>query len=709
MTFLGAGYTPKHFEFYDPNKMGKGDSAHDNVAEIIIDRFREAALYKNSNAVYQGKSTVALLREADYATEKRYSPAESEVLRQAFRNGPNGYYGLSSAKTTSIANWKSELVAGDPGALVQIVPTPDPRLPEAAVLRLREQVKKELVQRMVESGVTDPAVLMTPNGRGLHTIVKEFLDEKAEALRQIEKARVVAAASNTAKRVQNKIRDVVIEGGFREAYAGYSTNQIKYGVAIMRFPYWQRRMVYSDKQSGKGRPTRVEKTVPTFRNVSPWNFFVTPDAADVADVTACMEYKEVSKATLIGLAKDKRYKSDAILSVLDEYTDKPRSWMFPLAEVESENAEAPGRISVWAPEETVAVIYHEGTMSGADLEAYGETGYDPLKLYHVTAEVCCNRTIRCEIVDPKKALPRSYAVTKYEDLGPGVWNGVGVPGILHDSQTRLNRLYHVWEDNVQWAAMPPRLINKQALQNATDAAHIAPGGDYEINDMLGMGNVPDPIRPIRAVSAQYQMLLPLMRQIIQQADAEVGVPDLSDMSTFGRGSLGELSARVSQAVRRVRSAAFSEDRSMKAIWQVLFEYVLDENKGLIDEADLDMNYLGVVGLLSAEQEKRAKIERLQLTMQGIQSGLVPQQAGEFVMTDLLQDMGLPTDALGMQNPVTENAIAIATASGGGALSGGMGMNQVPQLDGRSGAMAGVQGAIAQPNGGGSMAAPLGPV
>ena len=112
--------------------------------------------------------------------------------------------------------------------------------------------------------------------------------------------------------------------------------------------------------------------------------------------------------------------------------------------------------------------------------------------------------------------------------------------------------------------------------------------------------------------------------------------------------------------------------------------MLDENKGLIDEADLDMNYLGVVGLLSAEQEKRAKIERMQLTMQGIQSGLVPQQAGEFVMTDLLQDMGLPTDALGMQNPVTENAIAIATASGGGALSGGMGMNQVPQLDGRSG-------------------------
>ena len=120
-----------------------------------------------------------------------------------------------------------------------------------------------------------------------------------------------------------------------------------------------------------------------------------------------------------------------------------------------------------------------------------------------------------------------------------------------------------------------------------------------------------------------------------------------------------------------------------------------------------MNYLGVVGLLSAEQEKRAKIERMQLTMQGIQSGMVPQEAGQFVMTDLLQDMGLPTDALGMANPMTESAIAIATSQGG--VVQGTGMSMVPQLDGRSGAMAGVQGAIAQPNGGGSVAPPLGPM
>lgn len=707
MAHLGAGYTPDHFEFYDPNAQARPEDADDIIAEIVIDRFREAARYKSSNAVYQGKSTVALLREADYAMAKRYSNDERQRLQEVFRGGPNGYYGLSAAKTTAIANWKSELVAGDPGALIQIVPTPDPRLPKASVIKIREDIKRELAERMLAAGNLDSAILMDPRGGGLHATVQAFLDEKAEALRQIENARIVAAASNTAKLIQRKMRDVVVEGGFREAYSGFSHGQIKYGIAFMRFPYWRNRVILSDTQRRGAKPKRIERLMPTFANVSPWNFFTTADGADLDGVTACMEYKEYSKATLIGLAKDPRYKAEAILSILDRYAEKSRAWLFPYAEVKSEDGESPGRVSVWSPEETIAVIYHEGLVSGADLQDYGLTGYDEATNYHIIAEVVGNCTIRCEVMDPRKAMPRSYAGTKYDDLGPGVWNAIGVPGILHDSQTRLNRLWHVWEDNLQWATMPPRMVNKHGLQNAADAANIVPGGDYEVNDMLGMGNVPDPIRPIRAVSAQYHLVLSQMQAIIRQADAEVGVPDLSDMSTFGRGSLGELSARVSQAVRRVRNAAFSEDRSMKAIWQVLFEYVLEENKGLIDDADLDMNYLGVVGLLSAEQEKRAKIERMQLTMQGIQSGLVPREAGQFVMTDLLQDMGLPTDALGMSDPMTESAIAIATAQGGQVQ--GMGMNMVPQLDGRSGAMAGVQGAIAQPNGGGSVAAPLGPM
>jgi len=667
----------------------------DTIAKIVMQRFRDARQFKQNNNVYQGKSTVTLLREADYAMEKRFTPEEINGLTDAFGFCPTRYYGLSAAKTVAISNWKSELVAGDPGALVKIIPTPSPRLPRSSIERIKEKVKNELVERMLSNGLADPRMLMNVSNGRLHESVKRFLDDKAIALRSIERAKIVEAASSAANEIQVKLHDTVIEGGFREAYAAFSLNQIKYGVAIMRFPYWQRRVVLSDSQDGKGRPQRVWKTIPTFQDVNPWNFFPTADGRNVLDTTACMEYREINKTTLVGMASDKRYDREAILDILDDYSMKSRTWMFPeSSQTVSENGE---KSTYWGPEELVAVIHHEGFVTGRDLYNHGLTGYDDTEVYNVCAEICCGRTIRVEVKDPRAELPRSYATTKFDDMGAGIWNGVGVPAILHDTQQRINTLWYIWENNIDWSMRPPLQTNPEALKNPQEARSIRPGGKYEVSDLIGPGVSPDPIRTIRGPTAQYQILFPIIQNLIRQADGEVGVPDLADMSTFGRGSLGELSARVSQAVRRVRNAAFTEDTSLKGIWHVLFEYVLDENPALVENADLDMNYVGVVGLLAQEQERKAKTERLGLSMQAVQSGMAPPELGKWAYTDLLKDMGTPTEALGMSDPITENAIAIATSQG--PVTQGSGMQQVPQLDGRSGAISAIPTAIAQPNGG----------
>ena len=705
-TALGVGFTPNTFEFYNEDvPMAKAEEMGDSLARIVMHRFRDARRFKTNNSIYQGKSTIKLLREADYAMEKRFTPEQSDALIESFGFCPTRYYGLSAAKTTAIANWKSEIVAGDPGALVKIIPTPNPRLPRSSVIKIKEEVKQELITRMMASGVGDPSMLMSVDNGRLHDSVKKFLDDKAAILRQLEQAKITAAAMSTAGRIQTLMRDTVVEGDFREAYAAFSMNQIKYGVAIMRFPYWQRRILLSDNQDLKGKPSRQWKTIPTFQDVNPWNYFPTNDGRSVADVTANMEYREISKSTLVNLASDSRYDKEVILDILDTYSMRSRTWMFPeSSETVSENGQSS---MYWGPEELVAVIYHEGFVTGRDLQNFGLTGYEPAKIYNATVEVCCGRAIRVEVENPTAGLPRSYACTKYDDLGQGIWNGVGVPGILHNTQERVNVLYHIWENNVDWSLRPPLQTNPEALKNPSEARMIRPGGKYEVSDLMGGGgSMPDPIRTIRGPSAQYQILYPLIQQLIRQADAEVGVPDLADMSSYGKGSLGELSARVSQAVRRVRNAAFSEDRSMKQIWQVLFEYVLEENPALVEFADLDMNYVGVVGLLTAEQEKKFKMERLSIIMQGTQAGVSPPEIAQFAFQDLYRDMGVPTEALGMNDPLTQNAIAVALGNGAPVASGGGGIPQVPQLDGRSGSISAVPSAIAAPNGGSQIAPPM---
>lgn len=699
MAQIIGGWAPNSLNFYEDETYFAGpEDMKDTIASIVIERFRDARSTKQSLRIYQGKSPIRLLMQAENARRKEYNGDQIDALTQAFGFCPSRFYGLSAAKAKSIVDWKSELVAGDPGSLVKIVPTPSPRLSEASKDQIKLEVKTELMQKLMEAGVADPNYLLKLGSNKLHAGVEKFLKDKTDALRQVEQAKIVSSAMSKASEIQTLMRDVIVEGDFREAYASFSDNQITFGIGIMRFPFWKRRVVLSDKQDGKGRPTRMWKTVPTFRSVSPWNFFPVNDGATVVDNSGNSEYYEISKVNLVALASDKRYDRAAIERILEEYSFKSRAWLFP--EASNTKGEGGNSSTYWGPEESAAVIYHEGFVTGRDLQDYGHTGYEPTSVYSIVAEVCCGITIRLNVLNPISAQARSFATTKFEDLGPGIWNTVGVPAILHDTQERLNTMLHCFENNLDWALRPPLQTNSEALRNPEEASRIVPGGKYEISDLLGASSAaPDPIRAIRGPSAQYQILFPLIQALIRQADAEVGVPDLSDMSTFGRGSLGELSARVTQAVRRVRNAAFSEDRSMEPMLQAIFEYVIDENPELVDGADLDMNYIGVIGLLALEAERKMKIERLGIVMQGVQTGIAPPTVAKYAFEDLYKDLGIPTEALGMSDPLTDNAVATALSRGGSTPPPGLA--GAPQLDGRSGSISSVPTAIAAPNGAGT--------
>jgi hypothetical protein len=278
-----------------------------------------------------------------------------------------------------------------------------------------------------------------------------------------------------------------------------------------------------------------------------------------------------------------------------------------------------------------------------------------------------------------------------------VYNAVGIPHILQNTQDRVNTMYAILESNLDWSLRPPLQVNSEALKNPGEAMRIVPGGRHEVSDLVGAGSMPDPIRAIRGPSAQYQIVWPIIGQIIRQADAEVGIPDLADLSTFGRGSLGELSARVSQAVRRIRAAAFAEDRAMKPIWQAVFEWVAEEHPESLEGADLTLDYVGIVGLLQKESEKKAKMERLALIMQASQAGVAPPEVVKFGFHDLLTQSGVPTSELGMDDPLINNALSIALQ--GGPIGAAPSMAGPPQLDGRSGAMGAIPTAVAAPNGG----------
>jgi hypothetical protein len=677
-TAIVGGYTPNQMSFYEEGKLAAPDDMGDSIARIVMERFRRAHESKRNHRIYQGSTSIQLFREAENAMEKVYNPGDAENIQHAFGFTPSRYYGLSSAKVRGIADWKLDLVAGSVENLVRVTPSPDPRLDEVSKARIKEAVKAELLERMLSSGTGDPKMLLDVVSGRLRPEVKKFLDNRAIAIRQVEQAHMVNAAAGAAAAVQTKMRDMAIEGGFRDAYAAFNYNTFAYGVGILKFPHYQRRVVLSDKQDRKGRAERMWKVVPTFSSVSPWNFFVTNDGRTADDCTAVMEYREYNKAELVRLAKDPKYDGDAILEILDKYSFKGRAWLMPEAtDTKAENGSSAG---YWGPEESVAVLSMQGWLTGSDLQKYGQTGYDSSDILHVHAEVVLGRTIRLEVKDPLQSTPRSYAVSKFDSLGDGVFNAVGIPAILRDTQNRVNTMLHLYEANMDEAARPPKMINPEVFRNPHEAHKIVAGGQYQVSDLFGgAGSMPEPIRALRSPSI-FQIIWPLILQAARLADEEVGVPQMAlTGDQYGKGSLGEYSARISNALRRIKAAAYAEDRALEPMWRTVFETVLDENPVLVENVDLDMSFQGITGILTQDLEKKAKVDRLSLVDHAVQSGVAPPEVAQYAYQDALKATGIPTEALGMDDPLISQAMAIAASNPVPTSPG----NQVPELDGRS--------------------------
>jgi hypothetical protein len=268
--------------------------------------------------------------------------------------------------------------------------------------------------------------------------------------------------------------------------------------------------------------------------------------------------------------------------------------------------------------------------------------------------------------------------------------------MLWDSEQRVNRLMHLFEHNADWASRPPVMKNPTVFRNPYDATVIRPGEQYDVEDRFATsGSMPEPIRRMETVSAQYHLLLTQVGSILRQADEDCGIPAFAySAQDFGRSSLGEYSQRMSNALRTVKQAALNEDMYLtEPAFNGMFYSVMETDRQLRVGQDVNMVIRGMTGLLKEDQQKKAQQQVLPTIFNMAQAGLVPEQAGQYAARVLMEQAGFPVDALGLSDPVMENALAVAASQPASTLASGP---QVPQLDGRSAPVA--PGAVASPNG-----------
>lgn len=667
------------------------DEGKDTIAKIVAQRCRRSYDRQNDYIQYQGKTVWHLKHRAIKQYNREYIASDLQDFVKGFGFEPSRYYGITQQKVNATVDWCVDLVLAQLDAMATCMATPNPDIDSATVERIRFFLMQEIYQYAQDAGIADLNMLLTNKGK-VDDRVKYFLQERAIAIKKLEQARIVSAASEAAKRMQTRMRDITLEGGFRQAYMGMKRDQALYGMGYMRFPVWQRKP-YIEFTAGAG-VKRAWAVIPTFKHVNIHDFFPVDDAPDLQTNTGNTEIVYVTKAEVIRLAGMKEYDKRAIEDVLEEYEDKKRDWIW-IPQNSSDRNESD---SFWDLDERIPMMIHEGYFSGSELSEYGIKGVDMLEYVDARVEVIGGRTVRCQLIKAPKGESRTYFGAPFKQTGSNIFDYVGIAGMLWDTEQEVNRLLHIFEHNIDWSARAPVLYNKSAFENPNDANNLRPGNGYNVNDTLygTSGRLPDPVRTIGTVTAQYHLIMTQVQAFLRMADEACGIPAFAYSSQdMGKSSLGEYTQRMSNALRTIKGMAIAEDMYLiEPMFTGLFEYLMIKEPELREGQDINLQVRGITGLLKEDMQAQKQAETLPLLMQASQSIPGLQAPLSFALRQLLEQAGFPVDALGMTDPVMENALAVAASQ---PLQGyNPAGQQVPSIDGRSGNIPAAN--VAQTNG-----------
>ena len=141
------------------------EKGKDELARIVIQRYRRARDYRDSHIVHQGRSATELMERADRQYRREYTSSERSMMQEAFGFTPSRYYGITQQKVNATVAWHNDLIINNIDAMFTVNPSPEPELDRKTLNYIRQQIREELVKRAMAAGVVDLELLLTPKGK----------------------------------------------------------------------------------------------------------------------------------------------------------------------------------------------------------------------------------------------------------------------------------------------------------------------------------------------------------------------------------------------------------------------------------------------------------------------------------------------------------------------------------------------------------------
>jgi len=530
-------------------------------------------------------------------------------------------------------------------------PAADPDIPDEVKASIKQLMMHEA--QMVQRQTGQP-----PN--------RADIEQRARALYEQAKEVAKKKAADQADDSEDRLEEILREGGFYHALAEFIVDLPIFPFAILKGPVVR---IFPEVvwPTAGGMPSIQQIPKLTWTRVSPFDLWFTPGVADIANAD-CIEKLRVTRAELNELLDLPGYNQQEILAVLNEYgrgglydnwdtTDAERSVL--------ESRENPA----WNRSAMISMMEFNGNCQGRLLQDYGLAVPDELRDYNVQTWMIGSHVIKSHL-SPSPRMRHPYFITSYEKV-PGTPVGNGLTDLLTDMQEASNATLRGLINNLSIASGPQVMIDLDQIAEDENPEELYPWKRWKLRkNPLGAGGISQPVSFFQPTS-NAQALIEVFNKFVDIADDVSAIPKYINGGQTGGGAgrtasgLAMLMGNSSKILQSV-SANIDRDVIEPALQQLVDLVLLTDDTGMLTGEE-NVTVLGVNVAIQRETQRQRQLEFLQGTQNPLDQKIMGIKGRGIVLRSVAQTIGLSEDIVPSDDKLDQMAQADQQAQAAGPI------------------------------------------
>ena len=505
-----------------------------------------------------------------------------------------------------------------------IRPPSDPDVADSVIQQINQLLQHE--SQMVQQHSGQP-----PNPTDELTRREALLESARDAAQTV--------ATQQARDSEDKLEDLLREGGFYNALAEFLVDLSIFPFACIKGP--EVKILPKVTWPKGGGPPQIEQ-VPMlcWTRVSPFDLWWTPGVSDIANAEI-IEKGKLTRAELNDLLDLPGYNTDEIRTVLDQYgqggyydnwdtTDAERAVL--------ENKENPA----WNRSFLISFMQYNGAVQGRLLAQYGIQVDDELRDYYVQAWCIGSHVIKCHL-SPSPRQRHPYFITSFEKV-PGTPIGNGLTDLLIDLQEMANATARSLVNNISIASGPQVVVRDDRLSPDETGEDMYPWKRWHVrSDPLSPQANEDPISFFMPTSNAESMMA-AFDKFVAIADDVSAIPKYVG-GQAGAGGAGRtasgLAMLMGNASKILQTVASNIDRDViePCLTQLADLIMLTDDTGLLTGEE-KISVQGVDVAVQRETIRQRQVEFLQATNNPVDQHIVGIKGRGAVLRSVASTIGL---------------------------------------------------------------------